>query len=86
MKRLLKSLTLENPIFKVMDIQAEKLLLIEQLLRTEDIQVIEKIRALLNNEKDEALEASIDRGLSQSKNGETRPHEQVISEIRKRHK
>ena len=62
-----------------MDIQAEKLLLIEQLLKTQDIHVIEKIRELLNNEKDEALEASIDKGLSQSKNGETRPHEQVIS-------
>ena len=36
--------------------------------------------------KDEALEASIDKGLEQSKKGEVRPHEQVISDIRARYK
>jgi predicted transcriptional regulator len=36
--------------------------------------------------KDEALEASIDKALEQSKKGEVRPHEQVMSEIRDRYK
>ncbi|MCE7864384.1 MAG: hypothetical protein DYG99_12660 [Bacteroidetes bacterium CHB5] len=34
--------------------------------------------------KDEALEASIDKALEQSKKGEVRPHKQVMSEIRSR--
>lgn len=37
-------------------------------------------------QKDEALEASIDKGLEQSKKGEVRPHETVMTEIRARYK
>lgn len=49
MKTPTKSLTLEEPIF-LMDIQAEKLLLIEQLLRVRDARVIEQVRELLKKE------------------------------------
>jgi predicted transcriptional regulator len=35
---------------------------------------------------DEGPEASIDKGLEQSKRGEVRPHEQVMTEIRARYK
>ena len=37
-------------------------------------------------QEDEALEASINKGLEQSKKGEVRPHEQVMTEIRSRYK
>jgi hypothetical protein len=37
-------------------------------------------------QKDEALEASIDKGLEQSKKGEVRPHETVMTETRARYK
>ncbi len=41
---------MENQFFESMDIQAEKLLLIEQLLRIRDSQVIEQVRELLKKE------------------------------------
>ena len=37
-------------------------------------------------EKDEALEASIDKALEQSQKGEVRSHEQVMADIRARYK
>src|SRR5690606_41481993 len=46
-KRAVKLLSLGTRIFGTMDIQAEKLLLIEQLLQLRDVKVIEKIRQLL---------------------------------------
>lgn len=45
----MKSLSLEREL-KIMDIQAEKLLLIEQLLRIRDVRVIEQVRELLKRE------------------------------------
>ena len=36
--------------------------------------------------EDEALDASVERGLNQSKKGEVRPHKQVMAEIRERYK
>ena len=41
---------------------------------------------LAKQEKDDALEASIDKGLDQSRKGETRSHDQVMREIRERYK
>ncbi|TKB98850.1 hypothetical protein [Pedobacter cryophilus] len=38
-----------------MDIQAEKLFLIEELVRTDDIKLIEKIKALLTNKSNPIL-------------------------------
>lgn len=59
MKRTLKSLTLEEPIF-VMDIQAEKLLLIEQLLQIRDAHVIEQVRELLRKENNPVVSYEAD--------------------------
>lgn len=47
LKTAMKSLSLENQILEVMDIQAEKLHLIEELTRIQDIQIIEQIKGLL---------------------------------------
>jgi len=57
-----------------------------------DASLIQAIKNLLDfglsrqPEKDEALEASIDKGLSQSKNGEVREHQEVMKDIRARYK
>jgi hypothetical protein len=42
-----KSLSLKNQLRNFMDIQAEKLYLIEELTRIQDIQIIEQIKQLL---------------------------------------
>ncbi len=70
-----------------MDIAQEKAEIIKQVEKVNDASLIQAIKSLLDfglsrQEKDEALEASIDRGLHQSKKGETRPHSEVMSEIR----
>ncbi len=74
-----------------MDIAQEKAEIIKQVEKVNDASLIQAIKSLLDfglsrQEKDEALEASIVRGLKQSKNGETRPHSEVMSEIRARFK
>jgi hypothetical protein len=46
----MKTLTLVRQKIKSMDIQAEKLLLIEQILRVRDVQIMEQVRELLNRE------------------------------------
>lgn len=71
-----------------MDIQAEKLHLIEQLLRLEDVSVINSVKELLQNvskEEDELLEQSIDRGIKQSKSGEVMPHHEVMAALRSKY-
>ena len=47
LKTAMKLLSLENQILEVMDIQAEKLHLIEELARIHDIHIIEQIKELL---------------------------------------
>jgi|SRR5688572_6719950 len=47
LKTAMKSLSLENQFLKTMDIQAEKLHLIEELARIQDIHIIEQIKQLL---------------------------------------
>ena len=71
-----------------MDIQAEKLHLIEQLTRLQDVGIIMRIKKLLQNtakEKDKLLKDSIDRGVRQSKAGQTHPHQEVMAEMRAKH-
>ena len=46
-KRAVRLLSLENQNLEVMDIQAEKLQLIEELTRVQDIHIIEQIKQLL---------------------------------------
>ena len=74
-----------------MDIAQEKAEIIKQVEKVNDASLIQAIKSLLDfglsrQEKDEALEASIDRGLNQSKKGETRLHNEVMTEIRARYK
>ncbi|MEO7871011.1 MAG: hypothetical protein ABIT08_00330 [Bacteroidia bacterium] len=73
-----------------MNIQSEKLKLIEWLVALQDKTIIEKLKYLKENISDsadwwdtisEAEKESIDRGLKDVENGRTTPH----SEIRKKY-
>jgi predicted transcriptional regulator len=68
-----------------MDIQAEKLHLIEQLAKLQNASIVSRVKDFLHNalkEKDELLEQSIERGIKQSKAGQVHPHKEVMAEMR----
>lgn len=75
-----------------MDIGAEKAEVIKRVEKVYDLSLIRAIKNLLDfglskqETEDGAIEASIDRGLKESMNGEVLPHDQVMKEIRTRHK
>ncbi len=75
-----------------MDISAEKEEIIRQFKLIQDIDLIKAIKSLLEfglgKEKgdDAALNASIDRAMSDSKNGLVRPYEEFMSEVRNRYR
>ncbi len=75
-----------------MDIHAEKADLIKRFELVQDASLLQAIKSLLDfglskqAEYDDALEASIDKGLIQSKGGDVRPHDEVMHEIRSRFK
>ena len=54
-KSATKSFIFGKSLLEVMDIQAEKLLLIEQLLRIRDARVIEQVRELLKKENNPVI-------------------------------
>ena len=79
-----------------MDISTEKKEIIKRFKLVHDIDLIKAIKSLLDfglqkqqkddeDENDEALEASIQRGLSQSEKGLGRRHEEVMADLRKRY-
>ena len=61
---------------------------LHEFINHADERILNLIYAMMKADvqNDEALEASIDKGLEQSKKKEVRPHEQVMSEIRARYK
>lgn len=71
-----------------MDI-AVKYRLLEKLIQLNDDVILDQVKAILgesNNdfwdELDSRTKTSIERGKTQSKNGETRPHETVMNEMK----
>jgi hypothetical protein len=77
-----------------MDISTEKKEIIKRFKLVHDIDLIKAIKSLLDfglqkqqkdDKDDEALEASIQRGLSQSEKGLGRRHEEVMADLRKRY-
>lgn len=88
----MKSLTLGSQIRKAMDIATEKAEVLKRFEKVYDPSLIRAIKNLLDfglskqKTDDEALEASIDRGLKESERGDTKPHEEVMKEIRARYK
>jgi predicted transcriptional regulator len=75
-----------------MNTTAEKAEVLKRFEEVYDPSLIRAIKNLLDfglskqRTEDEAMEASIDQGLKESKRGETRPHEEVMKEIRARYK
>ncbi len=88
----MKSLTLRVQNRKNMNIGAEKAEVLKRFEKVYDPSLIRAIKNLLDfglskqKTEDEAMEASINRGLEESKRGETRPDEEVMKEIRARYK
>ena len=74
-----------------MNLQAEKLIVIEKLLQTQEEAIIDQIRAILeDNEKDswdelpDYVRQSIERSDEQIKRGEIKPHQDVMLGFRKK--
>ena len=68
-----------------MNIQAEKLNLLQTIISTDDEGLIMDVKALLNNRKSdwfdelsEAQQNDVIEGLTQADNGETVPHAEVV--------
>ena len=68
---------------------ATKFKMVERIIATEDDALLDEVKSLLGlSDHDfwfdlsDAAKASIQRGLEQSKRGETRPHEEVMAEIK----
>ena len=70
-----------------MNLQLEKQNLIDRLKEIEDETLILKVKRIMDDahRSSELLEASIVRGLQQSKSGEVIPHEQVMKEFRSKY-
>jgi predicted transcriptional regulator len=75
-----------------MDIGAEKEEVLRRFEKVHDLALIRAIKNLLDfglskqKADDEAREASIDKGLKESEQGEATVHQEVMKEIRMRYK
>jgi hypothetical protein len=70
-----------------MNISAEKAQVLQRVEKVNDIALIRAIKNLLDfgltrQEENEAMENAINIGLSQSKSGQTRAHNEVMSELK----
>jgi len=75
----------------LMDVQFEKAIIIKRLEEINDESLIKTFKNLLDyalkkEQSDELLDASLNRGLSQSLEGETRTHENVMKDVREKYK
>jgi hypothetical protein len=74
-----------------MDVISEKAEIMRRFEQIHDQSLIQAIKNILDfglrkQAENDAMEASIDKGINQSSMGETRPHDQVMTEIRARYK
>jgi hypothetical protein len=73
-----------------MDLSSEKADIIRRFEQINDLSLINAIKNLLDfglqkQRESDRLNASIDQGLSESRNGETRSHSDVMSDINARY-
>jgi hypothetical protein len=75
-----------------MNASERKCKIIEQLLKVEEEATLYQIENILNKDSDDfwdnlpsVVQQLIEKGIEQSERGETKPHEQVMSEIKKKH-
>jgi hypothetical protein len=76
-----------------MDINETKLELVQIILKTEEVELLEQVKQILSptgedwwNLISEEERISIEEGLAQANQGETVPHEKVMESIRARFK
>lgn len=74
-----------------MNVQLEKESIIRRLENITDESLIMTVKNLLDNalgedEADQLLRESLDRGVSQSKAGQVKPHKEVMSKLRTKYK
>jgi predicted transcriptional regulator len=74
-----------------MDLASEKADIIRRFEDVNDASLIQAIKSILDfglnrESKNSALDSSIDKALEESNKGETRPHNEVMTEIRARFK
>ncbi|MFW6222466.1 MAG: hypothetical protein ACOC3T_02515 [Bacteroidota bacterium] len=74
-----------------MNIQARKLELVQLILNTDRINLLEKVSQILKQEKEAdcwdelplSVQESVKRGMEQAKSGKTRPHSEVMKKYEK---
>lgn len=72
-----------------MNIQAKKLELVELVLKTDEIKILEKVGNILKRKEDwrdglpEEIVESVEKGLEQAKSGNTKPHDEVMKKFSK---
>jgi predicted transcriptional regulator len=71
-----------------MNLETEKKALIKQVEQVNDIRSLRAVKSILDCglNKEDGIEASLERALEQSEKGEGRPHEQVMDDLRQRYK
>ena len=86
----MKSLSLENQFLKNMDIQAEKLQLIEWLARLNNTATLKRFLTLKKEQEKDwwdllSIEekSEIEEGLAQADRGEVVPHKEVMAKYKK---
>ncbi len=66
-------------------IEQAKQSLLEALMDVEDLDLIQKVTALLKGSRKDKLEDSINRGYEQSEKGLGRPHHEVMKELQEKY-
>ena len=73
-----------------MNIATAKVNLAKRVLETEDKDIINYMNAIFDNQPNnwfeelpDEIKAAVERGLKQSKNGESRPHSEVMKKYKK---
>lgn len=76
-----------------MNLQARKLELVQLILNTDRENLLERVRQILNQEKEAdwwdeiplSVQQAIEIGIKEADRGETTPHEEVMKEVRLRY-
>jgi predicted transcriptional regulator len=72
-----------------MNIQAKKLELVELVLKTDEIKILERVSNILKRKADwrdelpDEIIESVEKGLEQAKSGKTKPHNEVMVKFSK---
>lgn len=79
----------ERQLDLIMNIQLEKSNIIKRLQQINDESLLQAVKSLLDYAQknvEQPLEASIDKGLAESAQGQGRPHTKVMGDLREKYK